>query len=213
MNQDLLEWRQKYKDLEGESKKLYTEMKAELAGKDEIISGLSSANEELQSYVDILMKEGIEYKGKNISHTKKKSRGLKCFLSRAKMALWFAESFSLDIYGITVAEKKTGLTHSLSVDEKEENTDDEKACGFVRLSSEEKKLVEEILFLLDKFYVGDGFYHEVSMVVDSLPKSYLIKQRRDQLNKLCVISRTPGKTDGCQLSFEDTLKEHLEYFI
>ena len=60
MNQDLLDWRQKYEDLEGESKKLYAEMKAELEEKDEIISDLSRANEELESYVDILMKsEGI----------------------------------------------------------------------------------------------------------------------------------------------------------
>lgn len=189
-------------------------MKAELEEKDEIISDLSRANEELESYVEILMKsEGIAYKGKNISDVKKKNRGLKCFLSRAKTALWFAESFGLEICSITVAEKKTGLTHPLSVDEKGENTDDEKACGFDGLSSEEKKRVEELLFLLDKFYVGDGFYHELSMVVDSLPKSYLIKQRRDQLNKLCVISQTPGKTDGCQLNFEDSLKEHLECFI
>ena len=49
------------------------EMRAELEGKDEIISDLSTANEELQSYVDILMKsEGIAYKGKNISDVKKK---------------------------------------------------------------------------------------------------------------------------------------------
>ena len=51
------------------------------------------------------------------------------------------------------------------------------------------------------------------MVFDSLPKSYLIKQRHDQLSKLCVISQTPGKTDGCQLNFEDNLKENLECFI
>ena len=67
------------------------------------------------------------------------------------------ESFGLDICGITVAEKETVLTHSLSVDEKGENTDDEKACGLDKLSSEETKRVEEILFLLDKFYVGDAW--------------------------------------------------------
>ena len=50
---------------------------------------------------------------------------MECFLSRAKTTLWFAESFGLDICSITVAEKKTGLTHPLSVDEKRENTDDE----------------------------------------------------------------------------------------
>ena len=43
--------------------------------------------------------------------------------------------------------------------------------------------METILFLMDKFAVGDAFIHELSMVVDSMPKSYLIKQRRNKLKK------------------------------
>ena len=56
--------------------------------------------------------------------------------------------------------------------------------GFDSLSEEEKEKVDKILFLLDKFCVGDSFYHEFSMYND-LPKSYIIKQRRTQLNDMC----------------------------
>ncbi len=129
--------------------------------------------------------EGLTYKGKNISDVTKKSRTLKCFLSRAKTALWFAESFGLNITSINVTEKKTGIVHSVSVDGCDQpNTststadtgDAQQPSGFDALSKDEKDKVEEILFLLDKFYVGDEFYHELSMIVESLPKSYLIKQ-------------------------------------
>ena len=35
-------------------------------------------------------------------------------------------------------------------------------------------MVEKVSFLLEKFCVGHNFYHEVSMVLDGLPKSYLV---------------------------------------
>ena len=50
--------------------------------------------------------------------------------------------------------------------------------GFDTLSEEEKSGVEKVLFLLEKFCVGDNFYHELTVVVDGLPKSYIVKQKR-----------------------------------
>ena len=34
------------------------------------------------------------------------------------------------------------------------------------------------------------------MVIDGLPKSHLVKQRRDQLNKICHVTPTPGVADA-----------------
>ena len=76
--------------------------------------------------------------------------------------------------------------------------------GFDTLSEEEKGNMEKILFLLDKFCEGDCFYH------DGLPKSYLVKQRRDQLNNICHVTHTPGTTEGAQMSFNDLLKERIK---
>ena len=42
----------------------------------------------------------------------------------------------------------------------------------------ENERIEQTLFLLDKFCVGDTLYHEVSILSDDLPKSYLVKQLR-----------------------------------
>lgn len=66
-------------------------------------------------------------------------------------------------------------------------------------------MVENILYLIDKFGVGDEFIHELSMVVDGMPKSYLIKQCRMDLNSGCIIKSTPGKAPGTQYSFKELL--------
>ena len=56
-----------------------------------------------------------------------------------------------------------------------------------------------VLFLMDKVCVGDNFYHELTMICDDLPKSYLIKQRQNQLNNLCHKTSTPGEEEGAQV--------------
>ena len=48
--------------------------------------------------------------------------------------------------------------------------------GYGNLHKEDKNKLEQVLFLLDKFCVGDEVYHELTMITDGLPKSYLVKQ-------------------------------------
>ena len=47
---------------------------------------------------------------------------------------------------------------------------------YAKLREDDKAKVQSILCLIDKFGVGDEFIHELSMTVDGMPKSYLIKQ-------------------------------------
>ena len=96
----------------------------------------------------------------------------------------------------------------MASDDQQENT----ATGFDSLSEEEKEKVDKILFLLDKFCVGDSFYHEFSMYND-LPKSYIIKQWRTQLNDMCHIVSTPGRAEGGEVSFKELLKERVQDLI
>ena len=77
------------------------------------------------------------------------------------------------------------------------------------LSDEDKRKIEQVLFLLDKFCVGDSFYHELTLTVIGLPKLYLVKQRRDQLNEICHIDPTPGSAEGAQMSFTGLLKARV----
>ena len=88
-------------------------------------------------------------------------------------------------------------------------TPPEQKNQYDKLSSDSKCKVEAILFLMDKFAVGDAFIHELSMIVDGMPRSYLIKQCRNKLNSICAVKPTPGPEPGAQLSFKDSLVNKL----
>ena len=126
-----------------------------------------------------------------VSEHKKKNRTLKTFLSRAKIALWFASSFGLQLKSLTVKENDTGKVHDLKCHRHVRNlepttsTDQSgETSTFSSLPLKEKNIFERILFLPDKFCLGDNFYHELSMIVSGLPRSYLVKQCRHDLNDM-----------------------------
>ncbi|PFX13820.1 putative nuclease HARBI1 [Stylophora pistillata] len=180
------------------------EMCQALEEKDNKIVQLEQKNDELLKYVACLEKSPVN-KGKDIADVTKKSRTLKTFLSRANTALWFSKSFGLYIHEIVVKEQKTREAHILMGNGENGKT----KGGIDSLADTEKANIEQVLFLLDKFCVGDVSYHEQTMIVDGLPKSYLVKQQRDKLNDICQISPTPGNAEGAQMSFTDFLKERV----
>ena len=207
MKDEIAEWKKSYANLQEEKEKLYEEMLLAVQEREQEISKLQEQNKQLLSYIECLeKKESLQNKGKDISEVKKKSRTLKTFLSRAQTALWFTKSFGLGIQGIQVKEQKTGHTHYLEV----ENT---AHSGIDSLTDVDNTKIEQVLFLLDKFCVGDSFYHELTMTVTGLPKSYLVKQRRDQLNDICHIDPTPGIAEGAQMSFTGLLKARVQDLI
>ena len=118
-----------------------------------------------------------------------------------------------------VKESNSGVKHTLSIKkilpcDLAGSNEQETTLKYNSLSEEEKKQVEEILFLLDKFCVGDSFFHELTMVTDGLPKSYLIQQCRANLNKLCHIDSLPGKAPGAKVSaVKELIKEHVEEYL
>jgi hypothetical protein len=212
VHDELEEWRSKCTNLEADMQKLYGEMETAINEKNKEISDLRSKNEELLSYIEILEKsQDLQHKGKDISEVIKKSRTLKKYLSRANVALWFSRSFGLQVESLIVSEVKSGVKHNLTLPNK--TTDQASDKGFDALSDDDKSKVEKVLFLLDRFCVGDHFYHELSMVINGLPKSYLVKQRRDQLNKMCHINALPGDQEGAQVSFKELLKERVQNYI
>ena len=71
---------------------------------------------------------------------------------------------------------------------------------------------ERILYLLDKFCVSDEFYHELSMIENGVPRSYLIKQCKNNLNKLCHVTSTPRPFEGAQISFKSLLSQQISVF-
>ena len=85
--------------------------------------------------------------------------------------------------------------------------------GFGSLSDEDKSKVVMVLFLLDKFCVGDSFYHEMNMLFDDLLRSYFVKQKRNQLNDMCHITSTRGIDEGAEVSSKELLRERINVYV
>ena len=139
--------------------------------------------------------------------TKQQGRKLRLLKTKAQCGLWFCKSFGLELTAIKLNDEE-GLIHTMNY-----SSFTPTPRGYKNLREEEKDNVEQVLFLLDKFCVGDEVYHELSMTVEGFPKSYLLKQKTCDLNKTYDIERTPGKYPGATLSFTSTLQDHVRELL
>ena len=220
LQEEIDDWRSRYENLEQEKENLLNTMATTLREKDRIIGHLQTTNHELQQYINKLEMQfdfPKQYQGQTPSESKNKSRTIKNFLSRAEVGLWFSKSFGIEIESLHVNECDTGAKHLLHFSGSKGQTEatecvpEQEKSRYSSLDEYEKKQIQEILFLLDKFYVGDSFYHELSMLHKGLPRSYLIKQCRDDLNAICHIDRLPGSTVGAKVrSIEGLIVEHVK---
>ena len=106
----------------------------------------------------------------------------------------------------------TGVIHNLQVSN--EPRDNVEGSKYGSLPEQEKEKIEQILFLLDKFCVGDAFYRELTMAFEGLPRSHLMKQCRDDLNKMCHIEPLQGKYIGTKVnSVEELFQEHIQDYL
>ncbi len=65
--------------------------------------------------------------------------------------------------------------------------------------------VQRVLYLLDRYGVSDHFYHELSMIVPSLPRSYKVKQTRGALSSEVELNKLPVPYHRCYRSLTDTI--------
>lgn len=122
-----------------------------------------------------------------------------------------SESYGLTLDRATFSEE-SGNTYELSF------SNNKQKKSFNELPEDEKEKIKQILFIQDKFCIGDAAYHEVTMAAggEEMPRSYLIKQCKESLNDLCHIERTPGSVEGAQLNFKQelcsTIRKHVSFF-
>ena len=89
-----------------------------------------------------------------------------------------------------------------------------KKC-YKELPEAEQQKIKEVLFIQDKFCIGEAAYHELTMTSsgEALPRSYLVKQCKDSLNELYLIERTPGVNEGAQLNFKSALQNAIKTHV
>ncbi|CAB3978408.1 Hypothetical predicted protein [Paramuricea clavata] len=165
------------------------------------VEELTLENKSLKDNVEKLGRDlNFNNGGKKITDVSERQqrRKLSELKTHTEKALWFSKTFGLDIQDVSFVDEN-GKQHTFSYQSKEKR-------GYKDLSEEEKQKVKNILFILDKFCIGDASYHELTMLYDGLPRSYLIKQCKDEINKLSHIVRTPGTAPGAQLDFMSELK-------
>ena len=124
---------------------------------------------------------------------------------KAQCALWFCENFGLKLSSIKLQDEK-GTISSL-------NYDQEFPPNISDLSCDDQSNLEKVMFLLDKFCVSDEVYHELTLVSEELPRSYLIKQLRSNLNKTYHLETTSGTCPGALLNVSNTINDHVEVLL
>lgn len=101
-------------------------------------------------------------------------------MSRAETAIWFSKAFPLDLESLKVKETDTRNTHGINV---EIRTDKPRENPTSQTGSDpDMSRVENIVYLLDKYCVSGGSYHALSMIENGIPRSYLSKLCRNNLN-------------------------------
>lgn len=136
---------------------------------------------------------------------RQRQRKVKELKTKAERALWFLES-----YGVTLTRICAEDSKGKQVDISPGVTRAEKVSNYQNLTEEEKTRIKEVLCILDRFCVGDAAYHALCEEENGLPRSYMVKQCRADINSSFVITRTPGDLVGAQMSFKEELKRKLK---
>ena len=193
--------------------------KAEYKGREyEInIDLLKEENEHLFKYIEHIEElntcrncsSTLENKSHTVSEVgeRQRQRKLKEVKTRAQRALWFIESYGLKIHSLSLSDSNE---KKVTIDLCSQQVNNTKKSKFQDIPSEDNGKVKEVLLIMDKFCIGDAAYHALSVQEDGLPKSYLIKQCRKEINSLFAITKTPGELIGAQLSFKDELTRQIK---
>ena len=213
--QGIEEWKRMVVDLEGKKKQLVTDMIDEalkekdiyLKEKGDEIAKLQEKNQELIQHIENLEERlgEVGCTGKKLGDLgpRQRSRKLKELISRAQVALWFVKSLELNC--LKGVDTNQGNQYTIEFDKED--------SSIPNTGKEDDDKLEQVLYRLDKFCASDELYHELTMICDHLPKPYLIKQKRNQLNNICSIEPVPGKYPGAQIPFTETLKSHVRELL
>ena len=138
---------------------------------------------------------------------RQKNRKIKVIRDGIKRAVFFCDSFGLDLLSISL-KSKAGKSIVINYDDTAHTTtpsssseQEESTCNYGAESV--------VLYLLDKFGISDEFYQELSMVNPYLPRSHLVKRIREKINSTILIFRLPQPYFGSYRPLEKCIVEAL----
>ena len=131
-----------------------------------------------------ITKDVVQNVGKSFDEVqlRQQRRKVAALRERIKDALWFCDSFGLNLVSVIFKSKAEKLVE-IHYDKRSDSNSDE--------ADKTDDQVLAILYLLNRFGVSDQFYHEVSMVNPFISRSYVIKRARERINNVVTITRLP----------------------
>ena len=76
-----------------------------------------------------------------------------------------------------------------------------------------KKKLEAILFIMDRFSISLSGYHELTQVEQSLPRTHHIERCAKRLDDQWEVKRTPGEAEGAELPFRLLLQHQIRKHV
>ena len=121
------------------------------------INKLKRENDKLYDIIaKISPQRKFEDKGKSFLEVGKRQqdRKLQTLATRVEQALWFSESFGLKLNSVKTIDD-SGKAHCLSFEEKG-------LKNYTELPTDEKQDIQQVLYIMDKFCIGEAAYHELT---------------------------------------------------
>lgn len=149
----------------------------------------------------------------NIGHelnelsSRQRRRKLSQLKSSTESALWFVNSFGLELESVSLHDSSTGTPVTLTYSQSSSTTPLEP------YSEPTVEALHQTLYLLERFGVSDDFFHELSMVHPSLPRSYRVKQTRKTLSEGVTIKKLQSPYRGAFRPFRDCLSAAIAHEV
>ena len=140
--------------------------------------------------------------GKGIDEVQERQRRRKLSILKegCKTALWFGNTFNIDLVSIVFRTRISN--QSITLDYATQNQSN--------ITSDDMTSIHQVLFLLDRFAISDEFYHEMSMLFPFLPRSHTVKAACQRISNSIIVLRLPDPYFGAYRPLTPCLQEVLK---
>ena len=122
-------------------------------------------------------------------------------------ALCFTEDENFKPVRVEILNKSTGnKIVCIDHDGELKVTKDNKQC-----CNTNETVVDQALYIKDKFNISNQAYHEMAMVNKELPRSCTLLKTAKNIDAECIIRSTPGQLKGVQVSLKEKLQRRIKY--
>ena len=166
------EWRQKAQQFKDETSHLLEDMAQDILTFGDELEMQSAMIEEFRDQEDAINK------GKQIEDVSPRQarRKVAQVTTLSKQALWFAQSFGLELEFIQFRKVASQSPLTVQLDDHSQSDTPQPPIH------DDHDRIHQVLYLLDKFAVSDEVYHELTMLCSDLPASHIVKAARNELN-------------------------------